>query len=92
MTTDNKNTLAENTTPKKKRSAEARARKRKRPTTERAPVKNVLEDSRQSSLQPSSGRNSLKALGIDLNPTTARQAVILSEVIGKPLSRRGRQR
>jgi len=30
--------------------------------------------------------------GIELNAETARQAVILSEIIGKPLSKRGRRR
>jgi len=31
-------------------------------------------------------------LGISLNPESARQAVILSEIIGKPVSKRGRRR
>ena len=31
-------------------------------------------------------------LGIPLNPETARQAIILSEVIGKPVSKRGSRR
>ena len=31
-------------------------------------------------------------LNISLNPETARQAVILSEIIGKPVSRRGKRR
>jgi len=30
--------------------------------------------------------------GIELNAETARQAVILSEIIGKPLAKRGRRR
>jgi len=30
--------------------------------------------------------------GIELNAESARQAVILSEIIGKPLSKRGRRR
>jgi len=30
--------------------------------------------------------------GLELNAETARQAVILSEIIGKPLSKRGRRR
>jgi len=32
-----------------------------------------------------------KVLNMPLNPDTARQAVILSEIIGKPVSRRGRR-
>jgi len=32
-----------------------------------------------------------KVLNIPLNPETARQAVILSEIIGKPVSKRGRR-
>jgi len=32
-----------------------------------------------------------KVLSMPLNPDTARQAVILSEIIGKPVSRRGRR-
>jgi len=31
-------------------------------------------------------------LDIPFNPDTARQAVILSEIIGKPVSKRGRRR
>jgi len=33
-------------------------------------------------------RSKLESLGIKLNPNTARQAVILSEIIGKPVSKR----
>jgi len=32
-----------------------------------------------------------KVLNMPLNPDTARQAVILSEIIGKPVSKRGRR-
>jgi len=31
-------------------------------------------------------------LDLPLNPDTARQAIILSEIIGKPVSKRGRRR
>ena len=92
MSTDSRNTTVADAPSKKKRPAETRARKRKKATPVRSPVKNVLEDSRQSSLQPSSGRSTLQTLGIELNSTTARQAVILSEIIGKPVSQRGRRR
>ena len=91
MSTDNRSTMAD-APSKKKRSTEGRARRRTKTTPVRSPVKNVLEDSRQSSLQPTSGRSALQALGIELNSTTARQAVILSEIIGKPVSQRGRRR
>jgi len=47
--------------------------------------------SRAQSTVPRSG-NALDVLGIELNPETARQAVILSEIIGKPVSKRGRRR
>jgi len=40
----------------------------------------------------SRGSGPLHTLGIDLNAKTARQAVILSEIIGKPVSKRGRRR
>jgi len=36
-------------------------------------------------------RPTLKVMDIQLNPETARQAVILSEVIGKPVSKRGKR-
>ncbi|MDR2589717.1 MAG: hypothetical protein LBC71_01830 [Oscillospiraceae bacterium] len=36
--------------------------------------------------------DSLDALGIELNAGTARQAIILSEIIGKPISKRPRRR
>jgi len=39
-----------------------------------------------------SSRPSHSVLGIPLNSETARQAIILSEVIGKPVSKRKRQR
>jgi len=32
-----------------------------------------------------------RVLNLPLNPDTARQAVILSEIIGKPVSKRGRR-
>ena len=42
-----------------------------------------------NSAHPGSAHN---VLGISLDPESARQAVILSEIIGKPVSKRGRRR
>jgi len=80
---------------RKKRPADGRARKNKKRAAEPAPTpaNNAIEQSRQNSLQQgSSSNNAIRALGIDLNPTTARQAVILSEIIGKPVSQRNNRR
>jgi len=38
------------------------------------------------------GNAAIERLGIRLDAGTARQAVILSEIIGKPVSKRGRRR
>jgi len=79
---------------RKKRPAQARGRKKRDNIAKPQPVSNVLEESRQESLSSgsSAGKSVLKSLGIELNPATARQAMVLSEVIGKPVSLRGKQR
>ncbi|MDR2599792.1 MAG: hypothetical protein LBC73_05895 [Oscillospiraceae bacterium] len=38
-----------------------------------------------------SSHSTLTALGIELSADTARQAIILSEIIGKPVSKRSRR-
>ncbi|MCL2628561.1 MAG: hypothetical protein FWD44_07710 [Oscillospiraceae bacterium] len=50
------------------------------------------ETNKSASKQPARHSSKLETLGINLDQNTVKQAIILSEIIGKPVSKRGRRR
>ena len=75
-------------TPQKKKRNTAKTAKTA-PKNRRSPVNSGSRNVRTGSVQAISPERSI--LNIPLNPDTARQAIILSEVIGRPVSKRGRR-
>ena len=79
---------------RKKRTQGASSQNRNSNPAGRGIVNRKSSSGEKSSLQPTEVhvRPVHSALGMSLNPETARQAMILSEIIGKPVSKRGRRR
>jgi len=83
---------------RKKRPQRAPPRKERRDSvksgTKSRPMESVSKKSTKASASTSVAppKPVHSVLGISLNAQTARQAVILSEIIGKPVSKRGRLR
>jgi len=66
---------------------------RKKRTPGAAKIQSSANDMTNRTLPPTARTNPTGSiLDIPLNPNTARQAIILSEIIGKPVSKRGRRR
>jgi len=60
-------------------------------------MENKAKKRRQKTMLPASEvkapvRKPLDSIGLQLDSQTARQAIILSEIIGKPVAKRGRRR
>jgi len=82
----------ENRTRKKRTQSSAQRKERK--DTNRSKTGNRPGDSGNKKSTPPAGvvvHIPHSPLNIPLNPDTARQAVILSEIIGKPVSKRGKR-
>jgi len=65
-------------------------KKRAQSTVKSKPPANSMTSSTPPSVNHTGPVGSI--LNIPLNPDTARQAIILSEIIGKPVSKRGKRR
>ena len=79
---------------KKRNPAKTASKTRTRQPANRQPPGKSMNSSSQKSEQTidSQANAGHSVLNIPLNPNTARQAIILSEIIGKPVSKRGRRR
>ena len=77
----------------KKRSPSAPPRKEKRDSV-KSGVRNRTTESiikKSAQADETNVEPTRKVLGMPINAATARQAVILSEIIGKPVSKRGKR-
>jgi hypothetical protein len=73
--------------PARRKNAKARTEKSVSPQRQRNTTKTRNTRSADAP-QVAPRTNGLASLGLNLNPETARQAVILSEIIGQPVSKR----
>jgi len=79
---------------KKRNPAKGASKIRTRQSADRQPTDKNRNNSAQKNNHAIGSQASIEhsVLNIPLNPNTARQAIILSEIIGKPISKRGRHR
>ena len=81
------NAPARGKAPARRKKTNARAEKSASPQRQRNTTR--TRNTRSADTPQIAPRtNTLAALGLNLNPETARQAVILSEIIGQPVSKR----